>query len=106
MDIPRDNKAFLAWASKLTLAELEEIEIELSRRITSVELQLDDTAYIRHNAEWAQKAKVALKYDQWRLDSTRKLIRRRMSFHTRFVDAARDLLDEDTFGILSKEASR
>lgn len=106
MDIPRDNKAFLAWANHLSLGELEEVEIELSRRIASVELQLDDTAYHGHSPEWAQKARVALKYDQWRLDSTHKLIRRRMSFHMRFVDAARNLLDEDTFGILSKEASR
>lgn len=106
MDIPRDNKVFVDWAKRLTLCELEEVEIELSRRITSTELQLDDHAYVGHTPEWAAKARVALRYDQWRLDTTRKLIKSKTSFHTRFVDAARNLLDEDTFGILSKEASR
>lgn len=106
MNIPRDNKEFLAWAQKLSLGELEELEIELSRRVTSVELQLDDLTYKEHTSDWHGRARVALKYDQWRLDSTRKLIKYKMSFHMRFVDAARRLLDEDTFGILSKEASR
>lgn len=105
MNIPRDNETFYAWASSLSYEQLAELEIELSRRITSCELQLADTAYKGHTREWKQKATVALKFDQWRLDSTRRLAKLRSQFDSRFVQEAKRLLDPDTFGVIAAEAS-
>lgn len=105
LDIPRDNDQFLSWAKKLSRDDLMDLEIELSRRITNVELQLADRSYVNHTATWHQKAVVMLKFDQWRLDTTRKLIRRQDSFDSKFVKAAEALLDQDTFGVLAARAS-
>lgn len=104
MDIPRDNEQFLSWAKQLTRDDLTDVEIELSRRITNVELQLADRAYHAHTQEWRQKATVALKFDQWRLDTARKLLKKQDSFACKFVQAAQELLDPDTFGILAARA--
>lgn len=105
MDIPRDNHDFIAWAKALSSSELVELEIELSRRVTSLELQLDDKTYEGHTDEWRHKANVALKFDRWRLESTQRLYKMRQTFDTRFVLAAQDLLDPDTFGVIAARAS-
>lgn len=105
MDIPRDNDQFLSWAKKLSRDDLMDLEIELARRITNVELQLADRSYQSHTQQWQHRATVMLKFDRWRLETTQKLIRRQDSFDSKFVKAAEDLLDQDTFGVLAARAS-
>lgn len=105
MDIPRDNHRFMEWAKTLGTDDLIELEIELSRRVTSLELQLDDRAYSGHTDEWRHKANVALKFDRWRLESTQRLYKMRQSFDSRFVQTARGLLDPDTFGVIAAQAA-
>lgn len=105
MDIPRDNHEFIGWAKCLTSGELIELEIELSRRVTSLELQLDDRDYKGHTAEWRQKCNVALKFDRWRLESTQRLYKMKQGFDSKFVLCAKDLLDPDTFGVIAAQAS-
>lgn len=105
MDIPRDNDQFLAWAKTLDREHLSDLEIELHRRIVNVELQLADTTYQSHTPEWRKKAMLMLKFDHWRLDTTQKLLKRQDSFSSRFVEAAKELLDSDTFGVLAARAT-
>lgn len=105
MDIPRDNHDFISWAKALSSSELVELEIELSRRVTSLELQLDDKTYAAHTDEWRHKANVALKFDRWRLESTQRLHKMRQTFDSRFVGCAKDLLDPDTFGVIAAQAA-
>lgn len=105
MDIPRDNHDFLVWAKTLSSSDLVELEIELSRRVTSLELQLDDKTYEGHTDEWRHKANVALKFDRWRLESTQRLYKMRQAFDSRFVGCAKELLDPDTFGVIAAQAA-
>lgn len=107
MDIPRDNRDFMPWATKLSHDELVLLEIELSRRITSTQMQLQDTQYHTHTPEWRKRAEIGLGFDRWRLEATRKLLAQHdYSFASKFVAAAKRLLDVDTFGVLSQEASK
>lgn len=104
MNIPRDSHDFTRWVKSLTASELVDLEIELSRRITSLELQLDDRAYSGHTDEWRQKATVALKFDRWRLESTQRLHKMRQALDSRFVQASKELLDPDTFNVIAAQA--
>jgi hypothetical protein len=107
MDIPRDNRDFLPWAATLTHDELVHLEIELDRRITSTTLQLRDTEYTVHDSEWHKRAQLSLDFNKWRLSATQKLLAQHdTAFASKFVSAAKRLLDVDTFGVLSQEASK
>lgn len=108
MDIPKESTQYIAWVKRLSDDKLIELELELSRRITNIKLQLDDTSYEGHDDAWHKRARMALAFDEWRLEACKRLAQRAHvvgAFETKFVAAAKELLDPDTFSVLARRAT-
>lgn len=116
MTIPRDPQDFIKLCEQSTWEQLEHMQVELTLAIANMQTQLDDCDYRQLAdiddgwADWKHKAQIALRFAQWRLDTARR-IQALKKQHTQcanaqaFQEAARALLQPDTYKMLLEEAT-
>lgn len=109
---PLDSMEFVTWAQEQPRARLLDLQLQLSAVRVNLEIQVQDAqtrpALFGPNsprAGWASRLRTKLSMTEWRLATIQAILDRQPTGCQAFQEAARSLLDSDTYATILEAAN-